>query len=340
MDKPDLCGIDVSAKQLEVRVRRDGNTEAERSFANTANGHQELKRYLTRKRTAVRVCLESTGLYGLDIALLLQADTRIEVMMVNPRAAKDFARALMHRSKTDPLDALALLEYAARMPFHPWQPPSMAALQITALGRRIHALTEQSTMEKNRLHAVDSTHTTLPIIVRDLRRSIASVQAAIAKLSREAHKLIAADDQLDRRFHLLQSAPGIGELSALQLLGELVLVPANCDVRQWVAYAGLDPRQYQSGSSVRKKVGISKVGNRHIRRALYMPALSAACHNPHLKSFYQHLQTNGKCKMVALIAVMRKLLHAIYGMFKHNATFDGTKLYPAFTQTEIPALAK
>ena len=261
-------------------------------------------------------------------------------MMVNPRAAKDFARALMHRSKTDPLDALALLEYAARMPFHPWQPPSMAALQITALGRRIHALTEQSTMEKNRLHAVDSTHTTLPVIVRDLRRSIASVQAAIAKLSREAYKLIAADDQLDRRFRLLQSAPGIGELSALQLLGELVLVPANCDVRQWVAYAGLDPRQYQSGSSVRKKVGISKVGNRHIRRALYMPALSAACHNPHLKSFYQHLQTNGKCKMVALIAVMRKLLHAIYGMFKHNATFDGAKLYPAFTQTEIPALAK
>jgi transposase len=340
MDKPDLCGIDVSAKQLVVVVRRDGNTEAARSFANTASGHQELKRYLTRKRTAVRVCLESTGLYGLDIGLLLQADTRIEVMMANPRAIKDFARALMHRSKTDPMDALVLLEYAARMPFHRWQPPSAAAMQVTALARRIHALTEQATMEKNRLHAVNGTKTTLLVIVRDLRRSIASLQAAIVRLSREARKIIANNDQLQQRFVLLQSAPGIGEVSALQLLGELSLVPAGCDVRQWVAYAGLDPRRHQSGSSVHKKVTISKVGNRHIRRALYMPALTAACHSPHLKSFYQHLQTNGKCKMVALVAVMRKLLHAIYGMFKHNAAFDGCKLYPAFAQTEVPALAK
>jgi transposase len=340
MDKPDLCGIDVSAKELVVVVRRDGRTEAERTFANTTSGHQELKRYLTRKRTGVRVCLESTGLYGLDIALLLQADTRIEVIMANPRAVRDFARALMHRSKTDPLDALVLLEYAARMPFHPWQPPSTTAMQVTALARRLHALTEQATMEKNRLHAVNSTQTSLPVIVRDLRRSIASLEAAIARLSREAYKLIAGNEQLQRRFLLLQSTPGIGEVSALQLLGELSLVPADCDVRQWVAYAGLDPRQHQSGSSVHKKVGISKVGNCHIRRALFMPALTAAHHNPHMKSFYQHLQTNGKCKMVALVAVMRKLLHAVYGMFKHNEPFNGDKLYPALKQTQLPALAQ
>jgi transposase len=331
MDKPDLCGMDISAKELVVRVRRDGKTEAARSFANNKSGHQELKRYLTRQRTRIRVCLESTGLYGLDIALLLQADTRIEVMVANPRAVKDFARALMHRSKTDPLDALVLLEYAARMPFQAWQPPRLAALQVTALARRIHALTQQCTMEKNRLHAVASTQSTLPLIVRDLRRSIASLQTAIAKLSREAHKIIAADVALARRFLLLQSAPGIGSVSALQLLGELSLVPENCDVRQWVAYAGLDPRQHDSGSSVHKKVGISKVGNRHIRRALYMPALTAARHNPHLQSFYLHLQTLGKCKMVALVAVMRKLLHAIFGMFKHDALFDGHKLYPALS---------
>jgi transposase len=335
MDKPDLCGMDVSARELVVMVRRDGKTEPARSFANTKAGHQEVKRYLTRQRTGVRVCLESTGLYGLDIALLLQADTRIEVMVANPRAVKDFARALMHRSKTDPLDGLVLLEYAARMPFQAWQPPAPAALQVTALGRRIHALTQQCTMEKNRLHAAASTQTTLPAIMRDLRRSIASLETAIARLSREAHKIIAANAPLARRFLLLQSAPGIGPVSALQLLGELSLVPANCDARQWVAYAGLDPRQHASGSSVHKKVGISKVGNRHIRRALYMPALTAARHNPHLQCFYLHLQTLGKCKMVALVAVMRKLLHAIFGMFKHNALFDGAKLCPCFSHQEV-----
>jgi transposase len=335
MDKPDLCGMDVSANELVVMIRRDGKTEPARSFANSQTGHQELKRYLTRQRTRVRVCLESTGLYGLDIALLLQADTRIEVMVANPRAVKDFARALMHRSKTDPMDALVLLEYVARMPFQAWQPPGSAALQVTALGRRIHALTQQCTMEKNRLHALASTQTALPVIVRDLRRSIASLETAMAKLSREAHKIIAANAPLARRFLLLQSAPGIGLVSALQLLGELSLIPQNCDVRQWVAYAGLDPRKHDSGSSVHKKVGISKVGNSHIRRALFMPALTAARDNPHLQSFYLHLQTLGKCKMLALVAVMRKLLHAIYGMFKHNVVFDGDKLYPAFAQKHV-----
>jgi transposase len=339
MDKFDLCGMDVSAGQLVVVVRRDGKTEQARSFNNDAGGHRELKRYLTRKRTKVRVCLESTGLYGLDIALLLQADTRIEVMVANPRAVKDFARALMHRSKTDPLDALVLVEYAARMPFQPWHPPSQSAFQLTALARRIHALTEQTTMEKNRLHAVASTQTTLPVIVRDLRRSIASLQTAIAKLSREAQKIIAANAPLARRFQLLKSAPGIGSVSALQLLGELSLIPDNCDVRQWVAYAGLDPRQHDSGSSVHKKVGISKVGNRNIRRALYMPALTASRSSPHLRAFYRHLQNNGKCKMVSLIAVMRKLLHAIFGMFKHDLLFQGDKLYPAFAQQQLATKA-
>jgi hypothetical protein len=92
----------------------------------------------------VRVCLESTGLYGLDAALALHADARVELMVANPRAVKDFARARSQRSKTDPLGARVLLEYAARMPFQRWQPPSAAGLQITALARRIHALTRPS----------------------------------------------------------------------------------------------------------------------------------------------------------------------------------------------------
>jgi len=327
----DVCGLDVSAAELVVMVRRDGKTEPGRSFPNTHPGHQELRRYLTHRRERVRVCMESTGLYGLDAALALQADTRIELMVANPRAVKDFSRALLQRSKTDPLDALLLLEYAARMPFQKWQPPPAEALQITALARRIHALTQQCTMEKNRLHAVAATATTLRVIVQDLRRSVRSLERAIAKLSREAHKILAATPELERRSRLLQSTPGIGAVSALQLLGELVLIPANCDVRQWVAYAGLDPRHYESGSSVHQKARISKVGNRHIRRALFLPALTAVRFAPQLHAFYLHLHARGKCKMVALVAVMRKLLHAIFGMFKYDAPFDGTKLCPAFT---------
>jgi transposase len=332
----EVGGLDVSAQELVVMVRRDGRTEPCRSFSNTPQGHQELRRYLTPQRGRVRVCMESTGMYGLDAALALQADARIELMVANPRAVKDFARALLQRSKTDPLDAWVLLEYAARMPFQRWPAPPVAALQITALARRIHALTQQCTREKNRLHAVEATATTLRVIVQDLRRSVRGLETAIAKLSREAHKILAATPELERRFWLLQSTPGIGEVSALQLLGELVLIPANCDVRQWVAYAGLDPQHHESGTSVHQKARISKVGNRHIRRALYMPALTAVRFAPQLRAFYLHLQARGKCKMVALVAVMRKLLHAIFGMFKHDAPFDGAKLCPALSPAALP----
>ncbi len=327
MDKSAECGLEVAAKELLAVLRRQGKCEAERRFANTPAGHQELKRYIKRAAARVRICLESTGLYGLDVALYLQADRRLEVMVANPRAVRDFAKALLKRSKSDPLDAWVLAEYAARMPFRPWQPPSAAALALTALARRMHALTETATREKNRLHALAATDTSLKIIVTELQRSLQWIAGSQARLMRQARKIIAADALLQRRFQLLLSLPGVGETSALQLLGELALIPADAEVRQWVAYAGLDPCECSSGSSLRKRPRISKVGNRHLRRALYMPALTAAHHHQAFAAYYAALQQRGKCKMVALVAVMRKLLHAAFGMFKHDALFDGTRVF-------------
>ena len=121
--------------------------------------------------------------------------------------------------------------------------------------------------------------------------------------------------------------PGFGITSALHTLAELALLPADLDVRQWVAYAGMDPREYTSGTSVHKKARISKAGNHHLRRALYMPALVAVQHQANLRAFYEHLLARGKTKLQALVATMRKLLHAIYGMFKHNQLFNGSKVY-------------
>ena len=306
--------------------REGGKNEPERKFANTPSGHQEVKRYLRRAAAQVRVCLESTGLYGLDLALCLQADRGLEVMVANPRAVKDFAKALLERSKSDAIDTWVLTEYAARMPFRPWQPPSPAALSLTALARRIHALTEAATREKNRLHALSATDSSLRVLVTEVKRSLQWIERSQARLTRAARKVIATEPRLERRFRLLLSLPGVGESSALQLLGELALIPPDADVRQWVAYAGLDPCECSSGSSLRKRPRISKVGNRHLRRALYMPALSAARHHAVFAAYYGGLQERGKCKMVALVAVMRKMLHATFGMFKHDALFDGSRV--------------
>jgi transposase len=276
----------------------------------------------------VRVVLESTGLYGLDLACALhRAAPRIEVMVANPRAVRHFASALMQRSKNDRLDAVVLREFAARMPFQPWSAPSPPAFALGALARRLETLTEQCTAEKNRLHATQLS-AAIPLAVRrDLQRSVRSIERAIARLTREALRLLERDPLLGSSYRLLLTAKGIGPTSALRLLAETALLSEDLDVRQWVAYAGLDPREYQSGSSVHQKVRISKSGNRHLRRALYMPALVAARYEPHLRGFYQHLLAQGKCKKQALVAVMRKLLHAIYAMLKYRQPYDGAKLY-------------
>ena len=324
----DPCGIEVSHHTLVVALGTAERPASLREFPNTPQGHQAVLCFLARAGRAVRVAMESTGLYGLDLALSLH-HAGVELMVAHPRAVRHFAHALMERSKTDQLDAEVLRQFAARMPFVAWRPPSAAALKLVAVARRLEALTDMLAAEKNRLHAASLSPALPAIVRRDVERSIQTQQRAIERLTRAVEEFILDDAELARRFQLLLSIPGVGTTSAVHLLAELTLLPADMDVRQWVAYAGLDPREYSSGTSVHKKVRISKAGNHHLRRALYMPALVAVRHDPHLRGFYQHLLARGKTKMQALVATMRKLLHAIFGIFKHNQLFDGLKVYPA-----------
>jgi transposase len=329
----DPCGIEVSQLTLVVALRCGERDEAPREFANTADGHQSVLRCLARCGRRVQVAMESTGLYGLDLALALHQEG-VAVMVANPRAVRHFATAMMQRSKNDRLDAQVLREFALRMPFQPWRPPSPTAFKVVAVARRLEALTEMMTAEKNRLHAA-SLSQALPVVIRhDIRRSIQTQQRALARLTASVQEFILSHAELARRYALLLSIPGFGVTSAVHTLAELSMLPAGMDVRQWVAYAGLDPRECTSGTSVHKKVRISKAGNQHLRRALYMPALVAVRHDPHLRAYYEHLLARGKTKMQALVATMRKLLHAIFGMFKHDQLFDGAKVYAA-TQAEL-----
>jgi transposase len=335
----DPCGIEVSQETLVVALRRGERDEAQREFPNTAPGHQAVLRFLARAGGRVQVAMESTGLYGLDLALTLHR-AGVALMVANPRAVRHFAHAMMQRSKNDRIDAAVLREFAARMPFVPWRPPSASALKLMAVARRLEALTEMLAAEKNRLHAASLSQALPSIIRRDIERSIQAQQRAIERLTRATQEFILDDPSLARRFELLLSIPGVGTTSAIHLLAELTLLPGGMDVRQWVAYAGLDPREYSSGSSVHKKVRISKAGNKHLRRALYMPALVAVQHQEHLRAFYEHLQARGKTKMQALVATMRKLLHAIFGMFKHDQLFDGSKVFAVKSATPSRLLAQ
>jgi transposase len=322
-----FCGIDVSARTLSVALIEPDHSVTQREFANCASGHKALLAWLGKHNAPLRVSLEATGIYSLDLALALDAQISVEVAVLNPKLVNRFAQTL-RRSKTDAADALVLAEYSQRMPFTAWQRPGVNHLRLRAVGRYIESLVVDLAEVKNRLHAANSALTTPRAVLCDLKQAQAALLRRLAKMRREAMKLVQAEAALLERFRLLVSIPGIAEISALQILSELVLLAPAMTVRQWVAYSGLDPVHQVSGTSVHKPSYISRAGNRHLRRALYMPTLSAVRCDPHLRAFYQALRGRHKTGLQALMAVERKLLHAIYGIFKSGRPYDGSRLFP------------
>jgi len=246
-----FVGIDVSARTLVVALERDHQPGCQRrEFPNTAVGHKSLVQWLRQPNTVVRVCIEATGLYSADLALALQRAEGVEVMVANPRAIADFAKALLQRSKTDGLDAEVMLEFARRMPFVAWQPPSPQRLDLRALMRRITGLKLASQQEKNRLHSVSHSAEITPLVRKDIQSHLVQLKRHVEKLEQQAEALVEADPELARQFRHLVSVRGIARVSALHILSELVVLAADMTARQWVAHAGLDPRHHDSGTSV------------------------------------------------------------------------------------------
>ncbi len=213
------------------------------------------------------------------------------------------------------------------MEFHPWKPPEPRLLHLRDISRRIKALTRQVTQEKNRLAASSCCQGLSPAVRKDIQAHLRYLQRSLDKLLQEAIKLIDGDPPLCQvRDHLI-SIKGIGQVSAVHLMAELLLLPGDMTARQWVAHAGLDPRHHESGSSVQKPPRISRTGNAQLRESLFLPALVAVQFEPHIKAFYERLQQRDKTKMQAIVAVMRKLLHSIHGMLKRGESFQGQKFF-------------
>lgn len=322
-----VAGIDVGCQALTLAIRNNGKTHQPRNFDNTPTAHATLIQALRNAKVG-RVCLEATGVYHLDLAVALHDAGGFEVMVVNPKAARRFAEAMMNRTKTDAVDAALLAEFAERMPFVAWVRPAGEVLGLRAFGRYLAALTQQRTQLKNQLHAWQQSQTTPSAIVAAVRGQIQDLDPRIALMQAQALPLILSHPALQQPYELLRSVKGIGRASAIALLAELLVLPQGMTARQWVAMAGLDPRHHQSGDSVNKKPRISKAGNRYLRRALYMPALSASSHDPHLRGFYRHLvEHRGLLGIQAVCAVMRKLLTALHAILTTATPFDGSRLF-------------
>jgi len=322
MSSHEIVGIDVAARTLAV-IGEEVALLAE--YENTAAGRGALLKALGRSKRPVRVVLEATGIYFLDLACELVA-AGCETMVVNPRAAHHFAEAVLQRRKDDPVDAAMLRDYGRRMEFVPWAPPRPELFAFRALAREAQAQTKAVTATKNRLHALGATKLTPARLIRALERQVAQAEALIEEIVAAALKLIEGDGELKRKFAHVDSAPGFAAKGAVLVMGELLVLPPMA-ARQWVAQAGLDVREERSGTSLARKPRISRRGNKRLREALFYPALTAARCCPEARAFVDRLVARGKTKLQAIVALMRKLLHAIHAMWRNDEDFNAKKLF-------------
>ena len=322
-----VCGIDVSSKKLDVVVSKNRKALKAVVFSNDSQGHAALIKLLEKHKVS-HVGLEATGYYHLNIAVALQSKTKLQVMVINPRAIHSFTKALMSKNKTDAIDAKIIAQFIERMDFVPWIAPEDDMFELRSCTRYLSNLVKQQTVMKNQLHGYGVTNNMSTLVLDDLEARIAQIKKSIENVEKHLLSLIENNQQLAQQHELLMNITGVGFKTSVKILGETSVLSADMKGKQWVAHAGLYPRIYQSGSSQNKSMGIGKIGNAYLREALYMSALSASRHDPYIKSYYQHLvNDNGLKKIQAICAVMRKMLVAMHAMLRDNKPFESRLFY-------------
>jgi transposase len=301
-------GIDVSKDKLDVSwLGLDGAVQAFQ-VDNDDAGHEALVSHFSSRRIReVHAVFEATGPYSTALARFLCAQPeRVKAMMVQPAAARQFARANMRRAKTDRVDAATLREFAERMEFVPTTLPPQWVSSVRALERHMCELVDRAAALKNQRHAIEAAGESHPAILRLIERELDNIESLVAEVE--------------------TTIPGIKDRSVARLLPELLALPAHLTPREVVAYIGLDPRPRQSGMiGHHQSWAISKQGNSRVRRSLYLVALTAVRHFPPARAIYDRLRARGKLKKVAIVAVMRKLLTALWVMIARDQDFDASK---------------
>lgn len=318
-----FLGIDVGKSELFGHLIGPGEPISKR-FDNTPKGIKSLVLWLRKTvgRLPFVACLEQTGHYGDAIALALHEIRPGGVHLVNPQRIKSFGMQKLRRNKSDTADAKLIARFilSEHRELRPWQPKSTAEERVTALSRYADSLTQDTARMKTMLQSqVDKS------VRASISRQIKASQKELSTIRSEINRLISQDDQLKTRNRLVQTIPGIGEVAAHILLAELPHITQFDDARQLAAWAGLTPRHFASGTSGKTRTPITKIGSARLRRGLFMPAMTARLSNPLLKQFAERLKLNGKSPKQIIIAIMRKLLHQIYGILKSGLPFNPNK---------------
>jgi len=310
-------GVDVSKAKLDVALLLPGGKFRDKVVANTRKGFAEMVAWLARHGvTTAHVCMEATGAYWEEFAEFL-ADAGLQVSVVNPAHIKSFGESLGLRSKTDKADARVIARFCAERRPARWQAPSHAVRALRALVRRRDALIGLRVQELNRKEVA-----TQPQVLRSIEQVLAHLDKQIKEIDKQINNHIDQDPTLKEQSRLLQTIPGVGDVSTGMLLSHYGGQARFATTKQAVAFSGLDVRHRESGTSVRGKPRMSKKGDGRLRATLYMPALVVMTRTAWGKAFAKRLTEAGKPNMLIIGAVMRKMVEIAYAILKSGKPFN------------------
>jgi len=302
-------GVDVSKENLDIAIAR---SDSKWRFNNNPGG---IKRAIEMIKgvTPVLVVFEATG--GLELSLWSAlTEAGIDAAPTNPRQVRDFARAKGRLAKTDTIDAQVIAQYGQAM--QPRPQPFPDTQELKEMIARRSQLIEMITAEKNRLKAARRKR-----IQEDIKANIEWLKSRLDGVDKDLRQAIKANPEWQEKFELLNSAPGIGNVTAAALVSEFPEL-GTLNRHQVAALGGVAPLNRDSGMMRGKRTVWG--GRARVRSILYMATLVATRRNSIIKAFYQRLCAAGKPKKVALIACMRKLLIILNSMLKHKTPWRYT----------------
>lgn len=330
MNESLIVGIDMAKKDFAVNSHVRESATDWGKFANQADGYALLHKTLEQECTKqglsqIHLIVEATG--GYEATLLAYAyEQGWWVSMPNPKQVRNWAKGVGYRVKTDQIDARILAHYGVER--HPPLRPQLAieVAELDSLLKRRLDLEQTLHQEQNRLSEIAGRPGLSPKVAESLQQIIEALTQALTEIQEAIDELCQCHEPFQQNLVRLLALPGVGPKVVLPLMVKLfqwhTITAGEGDANGITSFIGLDPQPYESGSSVRKHLGISKMGDSELRRLLYMGALGSLRGDNPLKAFYQRLVSRGKAKKVALVAAARKLLTWAWTIFSRHLDWN------------------
>lgn len=324
-----VAGIDVAQNELEVTLGGlDQSLEikiyASKTFANKPSGFAALEGWIKKHAdpgVAVRFVMEATGVYHEKLAYHLSNQGR-QVSIVLPNKISNYSRTLDVKTTTDRTAARAICQFGLERKLEIWQKPKKIFKDLKQLTRERDQLIIDRTVLKNQLHAEQAEAFPNESSIKRVIKRIGLINKQELEIRDEITAIVKTDGELVKKINKITTIPGVGKLTAVIVLAETNGFELIKNKKQLVSYSGLDVKLKDSGTSVKGKPKISKRGNRHLRKAMHMPALTAMRYNKQHKALFVRLVSKHGIKMKAIVAVHRKILELIYTIYKTDQAFD------------------